>query len=222
MKKIIMLFIIPMPWILKRRLLTLLYGYNLHPTARIGFSWIYPSHLFMAPGAKIGHFSTAIHLDEIRMDAKSSIGRNNWITGFSSLKITKHFQHQPDRKSILLMAEGSAITKNHHLDCTSPISIGKFTIIAGYQSQFLTHAIDIIESRQDSNPITIGSYCFVSTNVLILGGSILPDFCVLGAKSLLNKKYEDNYTLYAGLPAVPVKKITKDAKFFLREEAFVY
>jgi acetyltransferase-like isoleucine patch superfamily enzyme len=121
-----------------------------------------------------------------------------------------------------MMHEGAAITKHHHIDCTSPVSIGKFTTIAGYYSQLLTHSIDIIESRQDSHPISIGDYCFVSTNVVILGGAQLPDYSVLGAKSLLNKKLNQPYALYAGQPAVFVKTIDKEAKYFTRTEPFVY
>ena len=49
-------------------------------------------------------------------------------------------------------------TKYHHFDCTSNIHIGKFTTIAGYHSQFLTHSIDLYENRQDSNSILIGDY----------------------------------------------------------------
>jgi acetyltransferase-like isoleucine patch superfamily enzyme len=120
------------------------------------------------------------------------------------------------------MNEGAAITKHHHIDCTSPVTIGKFTTIAGYYSQLLTHSIDIFESRQDSHPISIGDYCFVSTNVVILGGAQLPDYSVLGAKSLLNKKHNQPYALYAGQPAVFVKTIDKEAKYFTRTEPFVY
>lgn len=218
----IKLLIIPLPWGLKRRLLKIFFKYDLHSTARIGLAWIYPAKLTMREGAKIAHFTTAIHLDEIMMEKNASIGRSNWITGFTSGKSSKHFQHQPGRKSVLLMKEGAAVTKKHHLDCTSPITIGKFTTIAGYQSQFLTHSIDIYESRQDSHPISIGDYCFVSTNVVVLGGSVLPDYAVLGAKSLLNKPFVDSYMLYAGLPAIPRKAIDKEAKYFSRKQAFIY
>jgi acetyltransferase-like isoleucine patch superfamily enzyme len=218
----IKLLIIPLPWGLKRRLLKIFFKYDLHSTARIGLAWIYPAKLTMREGAKIAHFTTAIHLDEIMMEKNASIGRSNWITGFTSGKSSKHFQHQPGRKSVLLMKEGAAVTKKHHLDCTSSITIGKYTTIAGYDSQFLTHSIDILQSRQDSHPIKIGDYCFVSTNVVVLGGAVLPDYAVLGAKSLLNKNFEDSFFLYAGVPASQVKSIPKDAAYFLRKDPFVY
>ena len=133
-----------------------------------------------------------------------------------------YFAHQINRDSQLIIGEHSAITKQHHIDCTSSITIGKFTTIAGYDSQLLTHSIDIFENRQDSHPIEIGDYCFVGTNVIILGGSKLPNYTVLGAKSLLNKQYTDTHALYGGVPAKKIRAITQDAKYFLREKGFVY
>lgn len=210
------------PWGIKRRLLGLFFGYDLHPKSYIGFAWVYPEKLTMKEGARIAHFTVAIHLDEISMEHKASIGRNNWITGFSTKLKSKHFQHQPNRVSALYMDEGAAVTKHHHFDCTSPIHIGKFTTIAGYYSQLLTHSIDIYESRQDSHPISFGNYCFVGTNVVVLGGASLPDCSVLGAKSLLNKSYSHSHTLYAGNPAKPIQSIDHSAKYFNRQESFVY
>lgn len=221
MRKILQLFICLCPMFLKRRFLKLFYGYSIHPTATIGLSWIYPRELTMGPYSKIGHFNVAVHLDEIILNQKASIGRSNWITGFSTNTTSKHFNHQPDRVSVLIVGEHSSITKNHHLDCTSPIVIGRFVTVAGYQSQFITHSINVYDNRQDSKPITIGDYCFVGTNVVLLGGTALPAYSVLGAKSLLNKSYTDEWKLYGGNPAKPITDISKDAKYFSRETGFV-
>jgi acetyltransferase-like isoleucine patch superfamily enzyme len=120
------------------------------------------------------------------------------------------------------MDEYSAITKNHHIDCTNLIEIGKFSTIAGYQSQLLTHSINILENIQGSAPIKIGAYTFVGTNVTILGGAVLPNYSVLGAKSLLNKKHTQEWMLYGGVPAQPLKEIPKDAKYFHRVDGYVY
>ncbi|MGB3619187.1 MAG: acyltransferase [Catalinimonas sp.] len=221
MKTILKALIVLLPWRLKRWVLQRRFGYRLHPTARIGLAWIYPSQLVMGPRARIAHFSVAIHLDRIEMDEGASIGRSNWITGFSTLRPTKHFQHQTDRRAELRMGAASAITKNHHIDCTNLIEIGAFTTVAGYNSQLLTHSIDLFESRQNSVPISIGAYCFVGTNVVILGGGHLPSYSVLGAKSLLNKRFEEEGCLYAGVPAARVKPISREAKYFKRTEGFV-
>jgi acetyltransferase-like isoleucine patch superfamily enzyme len=207
---------------LKRFFMNKVLKYEIHKTAKIGFSWIYPQKLIMSPNSKIGHFNIAIHLDLISLGERSSISRSNWITGFSSFKKSKHFNHQKDRKSNLIIGNHSAITKKHHIDCTNKIEIGNFVTIAGYSSQFLTHSINIEKSIQDSYPIKIGDYCFVGTSSTILGGAQLPDFCVLGAKSLLNKSFSSNYSLYAGIPSKKVKELSKDFEYFNREVGYVY
>jgi acetyltransferase-like isoleucine patch superfamily enzyme len=216
------LFSLILPWSLRRRALERWFGFEIHPSARIGMSWVFPQKLIMGAGTLIDHFCTAIHLDRIIMEENATIGRGNWITGFTTKSNSLHFQHQTERRAELLMGESSAITKNHHLDCTNLIKIGRFATIAGYQSQLLTHSIDVFKSRQDSAPIYIGEYTFVGTNVVVLGGSSLPSHSVLGAKSLLNKQFSDEWTLYGGVPAKALRKIPLDAKYFTRTNGFVY
>jgi acetyltransferase-like isoleucine patch superfamily enzyme len=211
-----------LPWFLRRRALQSWFGYSIHPSAKIGLAWIFPRQLFMAANTKIGHFTVAINLDKIEMEVNSSIGRNNWITGFSTYTNSPHFKHQVGRKAELILKESANVIKNHHLDCTNSITLGRFTTISGYHSQLLTHSINLIDNRQDSLPIYIGDYTFVGTNVVILGGAYLPDYSVLGAKSLLNKAYSEEWKLYAGVPAKIVGDMPENAQYFKRTEGFVY
>ncbi len=215
--KIILIFI---PYFIRRYLLNYLYNYNLEAGSYIGFSYIYPEILIMKKGSYIGHFNTAIHLSKITLEANSKIGRFNWITGYP-MNNKKHFSHLTNRKSELFIGKESAITKNHHIDCTDKISIGDYSIIGGYHSQLITHQIDIIENRQTCNPIVIGSYTYVGTNVVILGGSKLPSYSILGAKSLLKKEFIEEYTLYGGTPAKKIKNIPEHSKYFKRTKGFV-
>lgn len=222
MKFILYLFIIFLPWKLKRFCLTKFFKYNIHPSARIGFSFVLPKHLIMEEKATIGHFNVAIHLNLLHIGKNSHIVRSNWITGFPTDKESKHFTHDKDRKSELIIGKETAITKKHHIDCTNTIRIGNYVTIAGYNSQFLTHSIDVYENRQDSHPIIIGDYCFVSTGVIVLGGSILPSHSVLAAGSVLNKELTEEWSIYGGVPAKFIKVIPKDAKYFTRTNGFVY
>lgn len=211
-----------LPWPLRRRALQSWFGFQIHPTARIGLSWIFPQNLVMEANARIDHLTVAINLSRIEMKQNSIMGRGNWITGFPLQSDSLHFRHQTNRHPELVMGESSAITKNHHIDCTDRIIVGRFSTIAGYGSQLLTHSIDLVNSRQDSAPITIGEYCFVGTNVVVLGGSNLPSRSVLGAKSLLSKSFTTEWTLYGGVPAKPITEISKDAKYFTRTDGFVH
>jgi acetyltransferase-like isoleucine patch superfamily enzyme len=219
--KIINIIVALLPWPIKRWILVQFYLYNLHPKSYIGLSYIFPKNLIMEEGSQIGHLNLAIHLEKMLLKRGARIGRGNWITGFPIKSSTKHFAHQKDRVPELLLGEESAITKNHHIDCTNRISIGAFTTIAGYQSQFLTHSINIEKGIQDSYPINIGNYCFIGTNVVVLGGANLPSYAVLGAKSLLNNHFETEYRLYGGVPAKEIKSISNSAQYFKRTTGFV-
>lgn len=210
-----------LPWPLKRFMLVQFFQYEIHPTARIGLSWIYPKKLIMDANSHIGPFNVAVHLDLISIGKYSGIVRSNWITGFPTNTKSKHFSHQKRRESNLIIGQHSAITKKHHIDCTNVIQIGNFVTVAGYSSQLLTHSINIEMNIQDSNPISIGDYCFVGTSSTILGGSTLPSFCVLGANSLLNKSFIIPYRLYGGNPAKEIKELSKNFKYFNREVGFV-
>lgn len=210
--------VLPWPW--RRAILQRCFGYQIHPTARIGLAWVRPKRLIMAAGTEIGTFTICKNLDLIHLHADSRIGRGNWITGFPSGP-SPHFAHEHDRRPELILGEHAAITNRHLIDCTSRVTIGRFTTFAGFQSQILTHSIDLEACRQSSSPVTIGEYCFVGTNCVLLGGSSLPSFSVLGAKSLLNKAMSDEYFLYAGVPARPIQPLPASYQYFRRNVGLV-
>lgn len=221
MNKILFLASLLLPWSARRGFLEKQFGYQLHPTSRIGLSWILPERLVLEAGACIGHLNICKGVALLHLGEHSSIGNLNWITGFPRGSHSPHFAEETDRLPQLLIGAHSAITHRHLIDCTNTVTIGKFTTFAGFQSQILTHSIDLARSRQASAPVRIGDYCFVGTNSVLLGGSALPDYSVLGAKSLLNKTFTDTHHLYAGVPAKPVQSLPTDYAYFLRTEGFV-
>lgn len=220
MKKFLLLLSIFLPWPLRRAFLQKQFGYSIHPTARIGLSWIAPTRLIMEERCRIDHLTVCKNIDLLHMKAHSMIGRGNWITGFP-LGPSPHFAEETDRQPQLIVGEHSAITHRHTIDCTSTVTIGRFSTFAGFGSQLLTHSVDIERSRQTSAPVRIGDYCFVSTDAVVLGGSTLPDYCVLAAKSLLNKNFTETHQLYGGVPAQPIKSLPAEWKYFNRTEGFI-
>lgn len=209
-----------LPWSMRRLFLEKQFGFTLHPTSRIGLAWVFPKRLIMEAHTSIGHLTICKNIALLHLREHSLIGRGNWITGFP-LGPSPHFASETERRPELIVGEHSAITHRHLIDCTNSITIGKFTTMAGFQSQMLTHSIDIEHSRQASKPIRIGDYCFVGTNCVLLGGSVLPDFCVLGAKSLLNKAFAETHQLYGGVPARQLQALPADYAYFNRATGFV-
>ena len=223
-KLLLQLLCVFLPWPLRRRVLSLCFGYRIDPRSRIGFAWVYPGQLILEEGASIGHLTVCKGLDLLHLEKHASIGRGNWITGLSTKQPgpgPHPFSHQPDRVSALIVQEHAAITNRHLIDCTHQVTIGAHTTFAGFHSQILTHSIDLKHNRQHSSPVRIGTYCFVGTNVVILAGSVLPDGAVLGATSLLNKAYAETHQLYAGVPARPVAALDPGLAYFHRTTGFV-
>ena len=221
MKKVLMFLAMFLPWKLRRIFLEKQFGYQIDPSCCIGFSWIFPTKLVMEPKSRIDHLTLCKNIDLLHLKPYAMVGRGNWITGFP-LGPSRHFAEETDRRPQLIVGEHAAITHRHTIDCTNTVTIGDFTTVAGIQSQIMTHSLDIEESRQKSYPVRIGEYCFVGTNCVILGGSELPHHCVLGAKSLLNKKLDAPFYLYGGVPAEPLKELSPDMKYFHRKEGFVW
>jgi acetyltransferase-like isoleucine patch superfamily enzyme len=210
-----------LPWGLRRSFLEKQFGYSIHPTSRIGFAWIFPRQLVMEEGSRIGHLNVCKNIDLFHLGAHAVVGQLNWITGFPSGP-NRHFAHQPDRQPELILERHAGISSRHLIDCTARVRIGAFATIAGFRSQLLTHSIDLTAGRQTAEPIDIGEYCFTGTNSVMLGGSALPHHSVLGAQSLLNKKWEEPYRLYGGVPAKPIKELPREMEYFRRTEGFVW
>ena len=221
MKRMLAALLLILPWRLRRIALITLFGYRIHSTARIGFSIICPRQLEMDAGARIGNLTVCKGISLLKMGERSSIGNLNWITGFPAGD-RSFFSADVGRRPELILGAESAVTTRHLLDCTDSVRIGKFATFGGARSQMLTHSIDLYECRQSSKPISIGEYCFVGTGSVLLGGSALPDYSVLGASSLLNKQYADPYFLYAGNPARPIKQLPKEMAYFMRSTGFVH
>lgn len=209
-----------LPWPLRRWALTKFFGYKIHRTARLGFCLLLAKDVIMEEHSYIGHLTVCIHLDMVHLKAHASIGRGNWITGYPS-DGGIFFKHLPARRAELMVGTHSAITNRHLIDCTARVTIGSFTTFAGFRSQILSHSIDLAENRQSAEPVNIGDYCFIGTDCVILGGSSLPDYSVLAAKSLLNKRQPATYTLYGGIPARAIKALDQSAKYFHRSSGYV-
>ena len=221
MKNCLSFIVLLLPWAIKRPLLIRIWGYALHPTARIAFAWVFPESLTMEAHSRIGNLTICKGLHHLCLEDHASIGRANWITGFPRGP-SRHFGHQTERSPGLHLERHAAITSRHIIDCTAQVTVGHHATVAGFRSQILTHSIDLENNRQSSSPVRIGAYSFVGTGCVVLGGSVLPDYAVLGAKSLLNKAHTESYRLYAGVPARDVKALPKWWGYFHRQEGFVY
>lgn len=208
-----------LPWAMRRWFFRVFCGYSFGEGARIGRSLIGCTSLKMGPSARIGHFNV---VKGIRADLGecATLGDFNWISGLGA-RDRKHFTDESAREPELVMGRHAALTSRHYIDCSNRVDIGEFATVAGARSQILTHAIDFKRNRQVSAPVRIGRYCFVGTSCVVLKGAELPDCSVLAAGSTLARAYGDTFTLYSGVPALPVKPLDRDSEYFSRVRGYV-
>lgn len=203
------------PWPLRRWVLKTVYGFDIAPGARIGLSLVLVSELVMASGSRIGSLTVVKGLKRLEMGEHSRLGNLNWVTGFPAGS-TRHFLLELGREPRLEIGEHAAITHRHLIDCTDAVTIGRFTTVAGWGTQVLTHAIDLDKNRQSCAPVHIGEYCFVGTRSVLLKGARLPDRSVLAAGAVMAAPLLEADRVYGGVPAKEIAKTSPDAAYFRR------
>jgi acetyltransferase-like isoleucine patch superfamily enzyme len=173
----------------------------------------------MGAGSRIGHFTVIKGLEKLDVGAGAGIGRGNWISGYPVGGAA--FRHVTERRPELVVEEQAFITHRHRIDCTDAVRVGAFTTVAGYDTQILTHTIDVLNNRQTCAPVTIGRYCFVGTRTVFLSGSQLPDRSVLGAGAVVHGPLQEPGMFYAGVPARSIKSLPASAAYFRRMQGYV-
>ena len=180
----------PLPWKARRRALEVVFGFKISRSARIGFSIVAPGSLRLASQSSIGHLNFIRGMDLVDLGRGSLISHLNWIYGMSAHQVSSC-----DGPSALILKEGAGITRRHLIDCSAPVTLGRFSLVAGYGSQILAHSIDLSKNRQEARSIDIGDYAFVGTRSVILGGASLPSYSALGAGSALRSDFNDEYSI---------------------------
>lgn len=209
------LFMVPLPWSLRRRLLMLVFNYEIDRNAHIGWSIVAPRRLKMSAGATIGHLNFIRGMDRIVMERGAGICDLNWVYGIPTN--APYFPAQPDRRSEFIIEEGGGIVRRHYVDCTDTVHIGRYAMVAGHSTYILTHAVDMRTNQQSSKPVKIGHYSMVGARSVILGGAELPAYSALGAGSTLRSAFTATHGVYSGVPARRVGDIPPDAKYFTHD-----
>ncbi|WP_284124061.1 acyltransferase [Parerythrobacter aestuarii] len=214
------ILLLPLPWFIRRPLLSLVPGFAIGKGARIGRSIIAAARLEMGEGAIIGHLTVVKGLARLELGEGARLGNLNWVTAVP-LSAREFFRHLPERDPSLVLEEQAAITHRHLIDCTGGVRIGAFATFAGWHSQIISHSFDFRASRQDAAPISVGRYSFVGSRAILLKGSSLPERSVLGAGSVYEARDEATLGLYRGNPAQRVGELPDDLGYFQRTTGFV-
>lgn len=119
--------------------------------------------------------------------------------------------------SFISVNANGVLTFGHRFECNAALKCAchnKITFGADVSLGWDCFVIDtdfhrLIHLNSDSKKsiaygeVSIGDGCWIATKVSVHKNTMLPNYCVVAAHSLLNKKYEvPSYTLLAGSPAV--------------------
>lgn len=221
---IIQILLFLFPWRLRKFLLQKIYNFQIGQGSSIGFSVILAKKVVIGNNSHIGHLNFCKRIDKFSIGDNSGLGNNNRITGFSIespiVKTHGHFSHIANRKCELMIGDNVGITSNHYFDCNGGIYIGDFVQIAGLDSIFMTHSIDLKVCRQDAEPIHIGDYAFVGARVTMLKGASVGKRNIVAAGAVVGKGFDSEARLIGGVPAHDIKSVD-GYKFFERKEGFV-
>jgi acetyltransferase-like isoleucine patch superfamily enzyme len=190
-----------------------------------GRGWSISSSASISPSLLIG-------LGTVRIGDNASVGFGNVVRRLRCLELgdgaeIMHFNRifviggwindgaGPDTGTLIIEPE-AGLTTWHTLDCTGGIRIGHHSTVGGARSVIFTRGVDIMESTQFIAPVTIGHHCLVMTSVTATAGATIGDKVAVAAGSVVQGSLTEPETLYAGVPAKPVKSLA-GGKFFSRD-----
>ena len=189
-----------LPWRLRSFLLRHVLGWRLHPTSRIGLSLIDVTDVSLGPGTHIGHFNVIRGLTHLEMAEASFIGNWNWLSAAPMFELRdraisgEHFRG-------LRIGMHSAITSRHYVDCSGGVIVGSFATLGGVRTTVLSHQIDVGTGVQTTRPVSVGDYCFISSNVSMAPGSHVPAKSLVAMGAVVVGRLPDEAGLYGGVPA---------------------
>jgi acetyltransferase-like isoleucine patch superfamily enzyme len=166
-------------------------------------------HVDIGDGARIGAFNVLRELVTLKVGAHADIGHWNWVSACRPFG-------EAGATCLLQLGAHSAITARHYLDCTGSIRVGTHTTIAGVRSTLITHGISWKNSAQTFNPIVIGDYCLISSNVQVSPGAVVGNRIVVGMGATIAGRI-----LEPGLYIQPRAELVKSdlgGEYFQRKE----
>jgi acetyltransferase-like isoleucine patch superfamily enzyme len=112
-------------------------------------------------------------------------------------------------------------SQGNFIDARNGVEIGDFTNI-GPHVGILSANHDLIDNTKFSNadPIRIGAFCWIGMGALILPGTELGDFTIVGAGAVVSSSFKEGYCVVAGNPAKIIKQLDKDRCEIFRKDKY--
>jgi acetyltransferase-like isoleucine patch superfamily enzyme len=223
---ILLAFVALLPSFLKRSCYRLFFGYRIGKRVRIGLSIIDAKECRINDDVRIGHLNLIIRVKKLELGDHVNIGHMNIIRGGDEVHLGRYSEiirmneinsiAEPDVVNPIdprfLLGDGSIITAGHKIDFTDRVTIGRRSILGGRNSSLWTH------NRQRTQPIDIGSFAYIGSEIRIAPGGSLPSRCIVGIGSVITSKLSAEGYLIAGVPAKPVKELGEEDCFLIERK----
>ena len=197
------------------------FGYKIGKKVRIGFSIIDANECDIGDAVSIGHFNIFTRIDKLAIGEHTRIGVLNIFRGGDEIRIGRYCEilrlneinsiPEPDivnnADPRFILGDGSVLAASHKIDFTDRVEFGKRVILGGRNSSVWTH------NRQKTEPVAIGDYSYIGSEIRIAPGGNIPAKCIVGMGSVITGSFENEYRLIAGVPAREVKELDEDGKF---------
>ncbi len=222
------------PQKLKHAIYRRLLGWDVDPTARVGFSILHARHVRIGARTVIGDFNLIDVHGSFEIGPDGRIGFLNLIHGCEVVRLgsdveiayrnrisgpplaTTSYPHSPNRRPEFHMGDHSGLVAAHRIECSDTVTMGTFTYLGGGHCVILTHGVNAMENVIETSPVTIGDYCLVGTHSLLQAGADIPDRTIVAPRAVVHGRPGEPEQLIGGVPARPMKKMPADAKWFTR------
>ncbi len=215
-----------LPSFLKRPSYRLFFGYRIGKRVRIGVSIIDAQHCMIEDDVQIGHLNIIVGVSKLLIKDHVKIGYFNVIRGGDEVVLGRYAEIMrmneinsiPDPDVVnetdprFLLGDGSVITAGHKIDFTDYVEIGRRTILGGRNSSLWTH------NRQRTQPIRIGSFTYIGSEIRVAPGGGVPSKCIVGIGSVITAESTEEGYLIAGVPAKPIKQLDDNDKFLIQRK----
>jgi acetyltransferase-like isoleucine patch superfamily enzyme len=208
--------LLPQP--LKRQVYRWCFGYQIGRGARIGIAYLDCARLAVGQGARISHGVVFLQCGAVSIGRQAVIGPLNLFRGGERLELGDYSQvlrlnivnaipendatNHPDASFYL--GYGAVVTAEHRIDCTDQVRIGRCSILGGRNSSIWTH------NRRKGEPVEIGDYCYLGSEIRLAPGARVPDCCIVGLGSVVTGPIHERYSLVAGVPARRQRALTAE------------
>jgi acetyltransferase-like isoleucine patch superfamily enzyme len=107
-------------------------------------------------------------------------------------------------------APGVSISNYIFASREAPLEVGSFCAIAsGVCIGTFNHDVHSIDKYTTKGPVSIGDYCWIGANAVVLSGVVLGEHTTVAAGAIVTKSFPDGHCIIGGSPAKLIKKLDK-------------